>query len=271
MDYYLVLGVNRNASESEIKDAYRRLVKQHHPDKNPSEDATAVIQLINEAYDVLSDPVKRSQYDQPVFAQFEIEEEEDPNEVYRREFIRKRAEKERAQKEADETYRRKLHTMLRYAAIVISPLVFIIAIDNYLPSRTYVEYPTIGYQRSYGRGKSDALISYMETPNFVLVVPHELHIHYDYFIYKKPLTIKASGILGVPQTISIKKGNEEKVYWVKDTIYDYHIPIHLLLLLCTFFTIYRKEYSQLTYTLCFMPPLLFSFIVLIYWYYPILN
>jgi molecular chaperone DnaJ len=63
-DYYEVLGVAKNASESEIKKAYRKLAIQYHPDKNPG-DATAEAKFKEaaEAYDVLGDPQKKSQYD----------------------------------------------------------------------------------------------------------------------------------------------------------------------------------------------------------------
>ena len=64
-DYYEILGINRNASEKEIKSAYRRLARKHHPDVNPG-DSTAEERFkeINEAHEVLSDPEKRSKYDQ---------------------------------------------------------------------------------------------------------------------------------------------------------------------------------------------------------------
>jgi molecular chaperone DnaJ len=64
-DYYSVLGVNRNASEREIKQAYRKLARQHHPDVNPGDkSAETKFKEINEAHEVLSDKKKRKKYDQ---------------------------------------------------------------------------------------------------------------------------------------------------------------------------------------------------------------
>ena len=64
-DYYQILGVSRNASEKEIKQAYRRLARKHHPDLNPGDkSAEAKFKEINGAYEVLSNPEKRKKYDQ---------------------------------------------------------------------------------------------------------------------------------------------------------------------------------------------------------------
>jgi curved DNA-binding protein len=62
-DYYKILGVNRDATEDEIKKAYRKLAIKYHPDKNPGDNqAEDKFKEINEAYQVLSDPDKRSRY-----------------------------------------------------------------------------------------------------------------------------------------------------------------------------------------------------------------
>jgi curved DNA-binding protein len=65
-DYYATLGVTRDASDAEIKKAYRKAAMQYHPDRNPGKEkwANEKFKEINEAYGVLGDPQKRNQYDQ---------------------------------------------------------------------------------------------------------------------------------------------------------------------------------------------------------------
>lgn len=65
IDYYKILGLTKSASEADIKKAYRKLARKHHPDLNPNDkSAEQKFKQINEANEVLSDPAKRKKYDQ---------------------------------------------------------------------------------------------------------------------------------------------------------------------------------------------------------------
>ena len=64
-DYYAILGINRNASDKDIKQAYRKLARKYHPDVNPGDKSTeGKFKEINAAFEVLSSPEKRKKYDQ---------------------------------------------------------------------------------------------------------------------------------------------------------------------------------------------------------------
>jgi molecular chaperone DnaJ len=89
-DYYKILGVSANASEDDIKKAYRDLALKFHPDKNKSHDAEEKFKEINEAFAVLRDPQKRRQYDAygaegfgRMFTQEDIFRGFDINEIFR--------------------------------------------------------------------------------------------------------------------------------------------------------------------------------------------
>lgn len=83
-DYYEILGISKDASDSEIKKAYRRLAKKHHPDSNPNnQEAEQLFKEITESYNVLSDEKKRALYDKFGHAAFDGSMGDDPEEFAR--------------------------------------------------------------------------------------------------------------------------------------------------------------------------------------------
>ncbi len=75
-DFYKVLGVDRNASEKEVKSAYRKLAKKYHPDTNSGKEAEQKFKEISEAYSVIGDPEKRKLYDK--YGEASLQEGFDP-------------------------------------------------------------------------------------------------------------------------------------------------------------------------------------------------
>lgn len=142
MTHYQILEVPANASQFEIKKSFRRLAKKYHPDINPSQDAATRIRLINEAYEILSDPTSRNLYDlflQGVPVKTEIEEMS-PREKYKAEYLRKRRKQERERMEQQIHYKQKFYRNFR----VVNILCFIVSIfysfDFYMDSKE-VSYP----------------------------------------------------------------------------------------------------------------------------------
>lgn len=73
MTYYDVLGIPTTATEDEVKAAWKKAAKKHHPDKNPGDEAAADrFKRAKHAYEVLSDPARRQRYDAPAFDLVEI-------------------------------------------------------------------------------------------------------------------------------------------------------------------------------------------------------
>ena len=70
-DYYQTLGVSKGSTDAQIKSAYRNLARKHHPDVDKSDGAEKKFKEINEAYQILSDPQKKSAYDQYGHSAFE--------------------------------------------------------------------------------------------------------------------------------------------------------------------------------------------------------
>jgi hypothetical protein len=139
MDYYQVLGVSQNASGSEIKSAYRKLVRRFHPDISKDSDADRKIKEINEAYDVLSDPVKKHMYDtRSTRFYFEVEEQKpvhrDPK--YRRQSP---GRKHKSEQEVLHEWMEGHKNIPRWISIFSLIFCSILALDFSLPYRKSLE------------------------------------------------------------------------------------------------------------------------------------
>jgi len=94
MDYYTILEIKKNASSDEIKSAYRKLAKEHHPDKTGGDDTR--FKQINEAYETLKDPAKRQQYDNPQQSRQYNYSTQNMNDIYEAFFGSRRAMRKNA-------------------------------------------------------------------------------------------------------------------------------------------------------------------------------
>lgn len=94
MDYYSILGVAKTASSDEIKTAYRKLAKEHHPDRTGGDDSQ--FKKINEAYDTLKDPQRRQIYDRPQTQKQYQYNTQNMNDIYEAFFGQRRAMRKNA-------------------------------------------------------------------------------------------------------------------------------------------------------------------------------
>lgn len=264
MNPYSVLNVPLHASDDEIKAAYRRLVKQYHPDRNKSESAKVIIVRVNEAHEILSDPIKRSRYDRSILMQYSEIEQEDPVEQYKREFkLRKQREAKQREKEII-AREKKQFKMARMVALCMLFATLILLVDHYLPPKYYEEIADRGWQQRLGgtRRSRGELISTMHTKNFTIGVPNEVHVNYDYFVKPEIIKISVSPLFHIPETIWVPTQKGLYKFEALRTIYS-NIFLLYLLSLSSIFTAVRKEYTLVNYGLCYLPMLIAGIIIYI--------
>jgi curved DNA-binding protein CbpA len=226
MDYYQILGISREASEIEIRNAYRKLVKLYHPDKNSSAEAKNAILLINEAYETLSDPGKRLQYDQPVYS-FEVKDtQEELRQAQRRENYRRWQETERIKREEYEGYKRDVFAQFKKYNVVLLIWGLVMVVDEFvIPPRMVEEEVLVSkFIRVPSGRRSSQTVHVAKTESYVMGIPQ---IAIERSVDGK-LKIEASRILNIPIQVSTPDGNS---YEVSRNIYAFLAPMPLMLLL----------------------------------------
>jgi curved DNA-binding protein CbpA len=134
-NYYFILSLNIYAHDDEIKKAYRKLALQFHPDKNPSPEAEAIFKEVNEAYEVLGDPLRKAMYDQLLRGEQVIEQQPTEEPQHRDPRYRPRPQNQSRQRKP--THREEILSMmaanLRYALMIsrLTLLFSIVLITDY--------------------------------------------------------------------------------------------------------------------------------------------
>jgi hypothetical protein len=269
MNPYHVLGVPEDASDEQIKTAYRRLAKQYHPDRNKSGSAVNIIQRVNEAYEILSDPARKARYGKSNYIpddQSAQTAEEHAYEEYKREFLKRKREEA-----AKNIAKAKLDEQRKYknARLITMPILLfalLLTIDEFLPPNHYRETSEEGWQftESAGRNSRGRLLTFMRTKNFIMQVPYQVHLDYD---YDNPgiIDVYTSRTLDIPKEVVAYTKHNVFTFAPGGEIYSGFFHVHWLLLLSASFIAYQKKFSVINYTFRHMPLLLLTIEIVLMW------
>jgi len=263
LSHYDILGVDPEASEQEIKAAYRKLVKQYHPDKNDSDEARQQIVLVNAAYEILSDPEKRIEYDSFSASVFtEATESEEYRQAYREAYILEKKKKARVAKRNKLKLERLAFRVFRVLTFPILIFAIVLIVDHFLPGVKYTEVPIQGWQKvTHSKSGYESVYSFMQTKNFEFEVPNEVHLNYPYYedVEKPSVTVETTPLF---KTITrVTMGTTRMPDNNKD-VFSNWIPLPWLLLLSSLFTVMIRKYALASYSMYFLPAMLLTIIIM---------
>jgi len=270
LTHYEILGISGAASIDEIRTAYNTLIKLSHANTNSSDEARQFAAQLREAFEVLSDPIRRTQYDHSLYgappqqASVEYVVEEDPSEVYRREYIqRKQSEKEDAHR-VNEEWRKGIFRIMRLLNFVILAVAIVQTIDYFLPGRIYEESSIREWSEQRGGGRHKYIACMIKTMHFTIRVPCSLYYGYHYNADDpQPLFIRETTVFKIPRTVSYEDGKKMITLTLPDTIYSFGLTKPLFLLGVTIGILLIRRYNYSTFQFCFMPVCVL-FIVLVW-------
>lgn len=268
MNPYEVLGVSSQASDAEVKAAYRRLVKKYHPDVHKGNNNAEMIRSLNAAYDILSDPVKKHAYDNrwsSTAAQNVYQYQEDPQVRQRHENLRRSREEAAKRREeylriAGRTY--KAVRLFSWLGLIAASL-FIL--DQRIPQIKFQEVVLRGWMEKSG-ASVDHSVSFLQTEHFIVAVPTRFYLSYDYDAPDDSgLTISVSPIFHIPTVVSTMVNGEEKIAQIQHTLFSSPIHVDVLLFFTSLIIVLRKQYSDTFLGLAFLPIFILVFIWLTYY------
>ncbi len=254
MNHYEILEISATATPGQIKSAYRKLVKQYHPDINPDPIAASKMILINEAYEILSDPTTRNLYD--LFLQGvpvkTVINETTPEQKYRAEYIRNRIRKQRVRMEQQFRYKQRFYRYFRYANMVFFVVALILTFDYYysFSAHTYAANQVI--ETRYGTK---------------IIFKNGVGISTDRSFYRdyqsssaKDVTIRYTSVLDLPQKVKPSSGKKE--YFIHNTIYSFRNAFSVIIFIFSLVVIGNKRYTDFRLSCGLLSAMSFLYITL---------
>ena len=251
-NYYEILGVRDKASDAEIKRAYRRLVKIYHPDINPSDEAGEKIVEITSAYEVLSDPQTKYEFDRLFFEGLAAPAEfvtESPEEVARRAYRQQRQAEERERLARQYRIKVRFYNIQRKSCYLFL-LVSILFTVDYLYKPNY-DYLPVSYVSLEQKGKT--LYSIIQTDGGrQLESTRGVYDHFDPYHYED-LRIHYSSVFGVEAEVAVKYKGAWQHYPLYGSLHEFGNFFGYLVMLICLVVIRQKEYADWALTVAIIP------------------
>jgi hypothetical protein len=248
MNPYEILEISPNASDAEIKAAYRRAVKKHHPDLSGNNNESII--LVNEAYAVLTDRERKLKYDNPVHWTF-LPVAPDPVEIYRNQFRERKREEARARVE----FEKKVFHALYYVNLFIGAFALLLMLDQVLPSVTTTE---LALDAQEANLRADEIW----TENLKIYIPRSAELDHT-FIITEPIHVEYSPIFKVPTYAIVRSNGREWSFVPAVTVFSFAIPFHYVILFFCGLTLLRRTFGPVAFSLSFAPSILMFFMVTI--------
>ncbi|WP_420317938.1 J domain-containing protein [Ekhidna sp.] len=255
MNHYQILEVGNSVSQTEIKRAYRRLVKLYHPDINPAADAADRMILINEAYEILSNPTSRSLYDLflsgvPVKTNIE---EVTSYQKHREEYRAKRVKQERDRIIYLVKLKTRFYRYERVANMMFFVFGILLTVDYYFQPHQQVENIVEIRQKPFettiltdkGTGistSSDFMTGYSIND-------------------RNKILIKYSALFDLPARVKLVGTSQD--YIINGSIYTYRNVFSIIILLFSAIVVKNKEYTDFRLS-CGLVPAFFVLFMLLF-------
>ncbi len=252
MTHYETLGVPKSATKSELKSAYRGLVKKYHPDISKASDAKERIRQINLAYETLTDPYTRHIYDSGLEGiVIDKPQEETPAEKYRREYLHKKAHEEREKLEYLIKLKIKFYKVERKVCYFFLLIGALFSIDYY-----------------YQGGEKDFLAKSIEPSRHVTEVnlPHARFLAGEGLLKEHQqtgdlqLAVVYSAIFKIPTRVHLR--NSPSTHRIFGNLHSFRNVFSIIIIGLSLIVVMEKNYSDVRLTCGLIPALLVIFIVL---------